>query len=151
AGDVQVLRERGDPAQKYLGELAQALARQDYAEAGRLAQPEPVSQSGPDRLPDWAMLEAGALYQAAEKAYADEEAASEGEPRAQQRRRREELARRAVQALRRGLDADPNHVGLLFLKANSFQRRAWEAGENDDRDAALRRHRPAFETACDRL
>src|SRR5262249_59416589 len=58
---------------------------------------------------------------------------------------------RAVRSRRRGLDADPNHVGLLFLKANSLQMRAVWDTEGDDRPALFRRQKPAFETALDRL
>jgi predicted Ser/Thr protein kinase len=150
--DLALLRERGDASQKYAAALVQALAQQDYVAAGKLVRTEPFAEVPPESQPDWAMLEADALSQAAEQAYQEEQNAGDDEGKAEKRRGREELVRRALQALRRGLEADPNHVGLLFLKANSFQRRAtWEAAENEDRDTAFRRYKPAYETACDRL
>jgi tetratricopeptide (TPR) repeat protein/predicted Ser/Thr protein kinase len=151
-GDLEVLRKQGDAGQKAVAGLIEALARQDADEAARLVAALPTPRRGPPGVPDWSMLEADALFHAADKAFADEQATEEGEARQRKRRAREDLARRASQALRRGLDVDPNHVGLLFLKANAFHRRpAWEAGENDDAAALLRRQKPAFETACDRL
>jgi tetratricopeptide (TPR) repeat protein/predicted Ser/Thr protein kinase len=150
--DLALLRERGDASQKYAVALVQALAQHDYVAAGKLVRTEPFAELPPESQPDWAMLEADALSQAAEHAYQEEQNAGDDEAKAEKRRGREELVRRALQALRRGLEADPNHVGLLFLKANSFQRRAtWEATDNEDRDTAFRRYKPAFETACDRL
>jgi serine/threonine protein kinase len=152
--DLQTLRNRGDTQQRALAGLIEALANQDIAKAGQLAQAEmPATRNGRDsvNLPDLAMVQADALFQAAEQAYSDEQA-TEGD-KMPQRKVREGFAHRAGLALRRGLDANPNHVGLLFLKANSFQRRArWETAEKEDEhDAALRRHKPAFETTCDRL
>jgi serine/threonine protein kinase len=152
AADLALMRERGDATQKYAAALVQSLAQHDYVAAGKLVRTEPLAELPPENQPDWAMLEADALSQAAEHAYQEEQNAGDDEAKADKRRSREELVRRALQALRRGLEADPNHVGLLFLKANSFQRRAaWEATDNEDRDAAFRRFKPAFETACDRL
>jgi serine/threonine protein kinase len=153
--DLKVLLEEGDAGQKALAVLIRALAGPDAAAAARLVQPEPAAAQAPAgmaRLPDLAMVQADALFRAAEQAFAEEQAA-EGEARAAKRWVREDLAHRAALVLRRGLDAEPNHVGLLFLKANSFQRRArWETSEKEDeRDALLHRYKPAFETACDRL
>jgi serine/threonine protein kinase len=149
-GDIDVLRKR-DPALKYAAELIQALARQDYHEAARIAEAGLPLGVPPDSVADWAMLEADALFHGAEMAYTEGEAADD-EDKPFKVRRREELQSRATRALRRGLDADPNHIGVLFLKANSFQRRAlWEANEKEDREAIIHRYKPAFESACDRL
>jgi tetratricopeptide (TPR) repeat protein len=150
-GDIEGVRKRGGPAQKYAAELIQALARQDYGEAARIAQAGLPRGVRPDSVADWSMLEADALFHGAEMAYAEEVAADE-EDKGLKKSRREDLLRRATQAFRRGLDADPNHVGALFLKANSFQRRAgWEASEMEGREVIIRRYKPAFESACDRL
>jgi tetratricopeptide (TPR) repeat protein len=153
--DLKVLLEEGDAGQKALAVLIQALAGPDATAAARLVQPGPAAPQAPAGtapLPDLAMVQADALFRAAEQAFAEEQAA-EGEARAAKRQVREDLAHRAALVLRRGLDAEPNHVGLLFLKANSFQRRArWETSEKEDeRDALLHRYKPAFETTCDRL
>jgi hypothetical protein len=85
-------------------------------------------------------------------AYDDEQNAPEGSDRDQKRDRREHLVRLANTALRRGLDANPNHAGLLFLKADTYQRAAvWATAEGEDRGAMLKRQRVAFDTALDRL
>src|SRR5262249_57298712 len=133
-------RERGDASQKYAAALVQTLAQHDYVAAGKLVRTEPFAEVPAESQPDWAMLEADALSQAAEHAYQEEQNAGEDE-KAEKRRGREELVRRALQALRRGLEADPNHVGLLFLKANSFQRRApHEPAPDQEPENALRPH-----------
>jgi predicted Ser/Thr protein kinase len=135
----------------YRARLIDAITRGD-ASAAVLAEKPPAAPGSPDEAADLAMLQADALFRAAEQAKAEENAASDDGPKDKARRRREELAGRASQALRRGLENDPGHVGLLFLKANSLQRRAnWEADEHDSADQLLRRHRPAFETSLDRL
>jgi tetratricopeptide (TPR) repeat protein/predicted Ser/Thr protein kinase len=150
--DVRLLRDKGTVAQKYEARLVEALARLDYEEAGRIVEKGPPPKIPADDLPDILMLEADTLFHLAELAYATEMATEEGSPRETKRLHREELVRRANTALRRGLDADPNHVGLLFLKADTFQRRAvWDTAENEDRDTMLRRQRLAFETAVERL
>src|SRR5262249_22331250 len=117
----------GTPAEKYLATLVDALAAHRYA-AGVAAVESGARGPVPlQTMPDVAMVEADVLFHAAEEAFGAESAAAEDESRVPVRRRREDLARRAVQSLRRGLDADPNHVGLLFLKANSLQMRAvWD-------------------------
>jgi tetratricopeptide (TPR) repeat protein len=150
-GDLRVLRAAGDTPQRKLADLVEALARRDYAAAARLVPANQPSRAG---LPEETMVEADALFHAADQAYAEEAAAEDGEPKNLKHKVREESARRALQLLQRGLDADPNHVGLLFLKANAFHRRVdWDAADADDHDhdAAVRRYKPAFEAACDRL
>jgi serine/threonine protein kinase/tetratricopeptide (TPR) repeat protein len=150
--DLQVLLRGPEKARKPAAHLIQALARADYGEAGRIAEGW-VASSEPGRGPDEWMLAADALSHAAEKAFAEEtETADEG-GKADKKRRREELVRYAGDACRRGLEADPYHVGLLFLQADSLQRRAtWEANANEERtEVLLRRYQPAFEAACDRL
>jgi hypothetical protein len=145
--DVQALRESGDPEQRRLGELAEALARQDHDEAGRMA--EAWSPDG-HRADEW-MLVADALGHAAARAY-DEETAADESTKPVKKRRREALAARAAEALGRGLEADPAHAGLLFVAADSFQRGAdWEVKPNEDRAAVLLRRRAAFESAYQRL
>jgi tetratricopeptide (TPR) repeat protein len=150
--DLQVLLRGDEAARKPAAQLAQALAQADYAEAGRGAETW-VAAGGPDRTADEWMLAADALGHAADRAFAEEAEAGDEGGKADKKRRREELARAAAEALRRGLDADPYHVGLLFLKADSFQHRAaWEANANEGQaEALLKRYQPAFEAACDRL
>jgi tetratricopeptide (TPR) repeat protein len=150
--DVKVLRDKGTLALQYEARLVEALARLDSEEAGRIVEKGPPPKIPADDLPDVKMLEADTLFHLAELAYAAETATEDGPMREAKRLHREELVRRANTALQRGLDTDPNHVGLLFLKADTFQRRAvWDTAENEDRDTMLRRQRLAFETAVERL
>src|SRR5262249_51392411 len=132
--------------------IIDASARQDPAAAIRLLDPFPSFSSRSERSPDLAMLEADSLFKAADEAHQRAEALQEEEQKTAAHKQGDDLAKRALLALRRGLDADPSHPGLLFLKANSFQRRSgWESGENEEREASLRRHRHAFEATLDRL
>jgi serine/threonine protein kinase len=150
--DVQTLERRGTSAHRRLAALVEALANQDHIRAGQLAESSLPRDTGRDFLADLAVVEGDALFHAAEAAYGEELTSEEGQKKENARLRREELVRKAVQALRRGLDADPNHVGLLFLKANSFHLRpVWEGAETEDREATIRRQRPGFEAALDRL
>jgi tetratricopeptide (TPR) repeat protein len=150
--DVDVLAKEGkegDAVSRASARLAAALSRQEYDVAPQLAAAPPALRR--DQVPDWCMLECDAAFHAAGQAYAEELSAGD-EQKPDARRRRQELVHRSTQALRRGLDADPSHVGLLFLRANSFQRLAtWSAEEGDDHAAALNRQRLAFERTFDRL
>ena len=148
--DVERLKRDGDQRLQDLARTVEALALFDYVRAGELAE---RLHSGAAPLAwhaDLAMVEADALFHAAEFAYG-KETTTEGEEQDQQQRRRTASLRKAVQALRRGLDAHPTHLGLLFLKANAVQRSAVWEGEGEGRDVLLRRQRPAFESAMDRL
>jgi serine/threonine protein kinase/tetratricopeptide (TPR) repeat protein len=146
--DLAALAQGPDPVTTHLTRLAAALSRGDSSEAVKLAEERPTVVAAEWRA-DLAMLEADALFHAAGAALVQEKQAND-EDRPQARRRREQLAERALRSLRWGLDADPNHVGLLFLKVNSWHLRArWEAGDEDNHDL-LRRDRPAFETALNR-
>jgi tetratricopeptide (TPR) repeat protein len=151
--DVEALRRDGAPAERRAADLVEALARQQYGDAARRAQAA-WPESDAVRLPDWAMLDADALYHAADEAFTAEQSA-EGDDKDKARKEREEFAKRADKALRKGLDRDPYHVGLLFLKANGLLRRInWDAAdEPDDRDreAAQRRHKTEFDSASNRL
>jgi hypothetical protein len=146
AVDVDALRRAGARTEQHAADLVDALARQDYTKATKLAEEGwPVAEAV--RVPDWAMLEADALYHAADQAFAAEQTA-DGDAKTEAHSRREALARRADHALRVGLDADSNHVGLLFLKANAALRRgAWDAGDSDDAERT-RRTKQAFDAAC---
>src|SRR5262249_9893251 len=54
--------------------------------------------------------------------------------------------------VRGGVDANPSHIVLLFLKANSQQQKAvWDLSGSEDVDVVLKRQRPLFETALNRL
>jgi serine/threonine protein kinase len=148
--DVDELVKEGDAVSRASAKLASALSRQDYVAAAQVNGAAPGALRR-EQIPDWCMLESDAAFHAAGLAYADELAAGD-EQKPDARRRRQELVHRATQALRRGLDADPSHVGLLFLRANSFQRLAtWSAEDGDDHAAALNRQRLAFERTFDHL
>jgi tetratricopeptide (TPR) repeat protein len=150
--DVRGLLARGDLARRHLARMIDALARQDYDRAGKEAESGPQAGVRPSDLPDFMMVEADALFHAAERAYAAEQEAAEGPEKDERGRHRREFAHRANSALRRGLDAAPTHVGLLFLQADSFQRLAvGDPAEGDDRPAVIRRQRFAFDAALDRL
>jgi tetratricopeptide (TPR) repeat protein len=152
--DIQALRSRGDPTQRYVANLIDALARQDYTRAAAIAASGLPTGARPGDLPDVLMVQTDALFHAAEDAYADERSTPEGPERDHKRRRREDLAQRANRALRRGLDADPHHVGLLFLQADRFQRLAvLDAADEEEQDRAtmIRRQRLAFDAVLDRL
>jgi tetratricopeptide (TPR) repeat protein/predicted Ser/Thr protein kinase len=151
--DAEILLKEGNATQKYLAQAILALSQQDYAGAATQAEKQLASTAvRPDDLSDVSMVEADALLRAAVTAYEDEQNAPEGSDRDKKRDRREQLVRLANTALRRGLDANPNHAGLLFLKADTYQRAAvWAAGEGEDRGTMLKRQRVAFDTAVDRL
>jgi predicted Ser/Thr protein kinase len=147
--DMQAIREkRPDTSALQEVELIQALARQDFGEAGRIAE---SWVPGPEDGDDW-MLVIDALLRAADKAHGDVAIAPDNAAKEQLRRRWQALSAQADGSLRRALAANPTHAGLLFLAANSYLLRAgWEANEQQDRAALLRKQRGNFEAACDRL
>jgi tetratricopeptide (TPR) repeat protein len=151
--DAETLLKEGNATQKYLAQMIQALARQDVAGAAGLAEKRLASAAGrTDDLADVSMVEADALLRAAVTAYEDELNTAEGPEREKKQERREHLVRLARAALYRGLEANPHHVGLLFLKADAFQRAAvFPPADGEDRATALKRQRVAFDTALDRL
>jgi tetratricopeptide (TPR) repeat protein/predicted Ser/Thr protein kinase len=147
--DLQTLLQGGDEGQKHLARVIEALARRDYEGAAGLARAKRPPLK--DETPDVQMVRADALFHAADQVYAEEQAADGPEAKEPKKARRDELVSAAGEALRRGLDANPSHTGLLFLKANSQQQRAvWDSG-GEDADAALKRQRPLFETALNQL
>jgi serine/threonine protein kinase len=154
--DLRTLLSSGDPGQHHLARLIEALARHDYEKAGKLAaEPTPPGVTSED-LADFQMVEADALFHVTEEAHrAEQAAAAQGLPGPDKDRLRQErqaLARKALGALRLGLDADPNHIGLLFLKADTLQRIAeWESTDDEEQSAGVGRQRLAFDAALDRL
>jgi tetratricopeptide (TPR) repeat protein len=149
--DASYLERRGNSTQKHVAALAVALAHPDHERARRIAESGPPGSARPGDIPDVRMVEADALFHAAEAAYAAEQSA-EGPEKDSKQRKRQELVNLASTALRRGLDADPNHVGLLFLQADTFQRLAvWDTTEDGDRASMIRRQRRAFEASLDHL
>jgi predicted Ser/Thr protein kinase len=149
--DLDRLLPAEHPVRQYAAQLIEALARQNYGAATQLAETPLPGNVPREILPDVCMLRADALSHAAGWAFADELTAPDDQKPAK-RQRREEIVDKAGEALQRGLDADPYHVGLLFLQANSIQRRSdWDAAAGEDREKFLRRNRLAFETTCDRL
>jgi tetratricopeptide (TPR) repeat protein len=149
--DVQTLKASGNAALERVASLVEALARHEYETAAQLAQKEMPPGDAPVGSADVAMLEADALFHAALEAHAATHLATEEDREAIQKRRASFVGQ-ATQALRRGLRNDPNHIGLLFLKANAVQSSAaWETPENEDRAAVLHRLRPTFDAAFDRF
>jgi tetratricopeptide (TPR) repeat protein len=134
------------PAHKAAGKLVSAIISTDSETLTHAVAERPSKV--PDELrADFLMLEADALARAAQSAH-DEVQAAEDEQKTALRKRRDSLDARCVQAIRRGLEVDSRHLGLLFLKANGWYRRVeWEAADGEDRDQALRRHRPGFDAA----
>lgn len=154
--DVRALLKEGDPVPKHMARIIDALTRQDYEQAGALAEVRLPSVAGSEDFPDLRMIEANALFHLAEESYrAEQSASTAGGATAEKdrlRQRRQDLARRALTTLRVGLDSDPDHVGLLFLRADTLQRvDLWETADDDDQAAAGRRQRLAFDAALDRL
>ncbi|HEV3344969.1 MAG TPA: protein kinase [Pirellulales bacterium] len=131
AADVNALIERGGGSERRAARLVDALARTEFREAARLAD-EPSAPDKAGAYPaDLAMLEADALLRAAAAAQVEEANSQESE-RPAKRARRQALQRRADEKLERGLAADPNHAGLLFVKATAMIRKAnWEAAEGN--------------------
>jgi tetratricopeptide (TPR) repeat protein/predicted Ser/Thr protein kinase len=140
-------------SQKRCAELVEALAAHEFIRATHLAESSPRLAARDPLLPDLRLLEADALLHGAEASYAAEQATEDPEQKANHRKKREELALKGSSALQRGIDTNPHHVGLLFLKADTFQRRyVWgDIPDSEDRDAFIRQHRLGFDTALDRL
>jgi predicted Ser/Thr protein kinase len=150
--DADLLARQADPTRKYIARLVLALARHDFTEAAKAVAAAPP-RVPPEYLPEVKMLEADALFHWAEVSYAAAQAAPEGPEREAKQREHEAVAKKAHVALRRGLEADRNNVGLLFLKADVCQRpaAAWDAPDNEDRAAIMRRHRWVFDEAFSQL
>jgi serine/threonine protein kinase len=140
-----------DPAWAYAAKIALALSQGDAPAAAKIAETNPPATTDKVVASDIAMLRADALFRAAEIEYVNEFYADK-KAKDPFRRRRERLGNLASQTLLRGLQADANHFGLLFLKTNSFQRRAiWPFSDADPRETLLRRNRNSFETAFMRM
>jgi tetratricopeptide (TPR) repeat protein len=154
AEDMRVLLEEGDPTQRYLARLIEGLARHDFEKAGRLAESGiPVGVHSEDRA-DVEMVEADALFHLAEEVHRIEQAAGGAAESVKERlkQRLQKLARDGVAALAQGLNVDPNHIGLLFLKADSVRRlAAWDTADDEDPQMTARRQRLAFDAALDQL
>jgi tetratricopeptide (TPR) repeat protein len=149
--DVALLKKSGDPVGQAMAETVAALSRHDYQEVSELlAQDLPVGLRR-EQTPDWCMLQSDAAFHAANQQWNAEMSAGD-EEKPEIRRKRLELIHRATQSLRRGLEVDPGHVGLIFLRANSFQWLArWSAEEVEDPAVVMSRQRPAFERTFDHL
>jgi tetratricopeptide (TPR) repeat protein len=146
--DLALLARRGDDSRRRLADLVGALARQDYSEAGRIAVASAEATSDVDAT----MLEADALLHVADAAHDEINGADTDDKKDRARLRFDQLARKAEEKLRRGLAADPHHLGLLFLDAHAIQRRTvWEVSDKEDQKATSHRLRPAFETSLNRL
>lgn len=149
--DLKAL-EKADPVWMYAAKLVGFLANGDVPGGKNFAdQPVPVTT---DRgiASDIAMLRADAYFHAADVELLSEAAADKKLEKDRAKERREKIADSAAQTLRRSIEMDQNHYGLLFLMANSYQRRAiWGYGDGDSRADLLRRQRPAFDTALARL
>jgi serine/threonine protein kinase len=149
--DVRLLLAKGSAAQKHMARLVEALAAQQYAEAGGIAIAGPPAGVAKELWSDLLMLEADALFHVMEAAYEEQQKVPDGSDKEAKRQRYEQLQMLATRAYRRGLDTNPNHVGLLFLKADSQRRAIWDAMEGDDRNAILRDSKRAFADTVDLL
>jgi tetratricopeptide (TPR) repeat protein len=140
--DVKRLVTGGTPAQKHLAQVIDALARLDYEQAGKLAEQRPRPQEvRVEDLPDQCMVEADALFHAAEAS----NWAGQAEPR-------DQFLQKANAVLGSGLDANPNHVGLLFLKADTFHEPyAALAPDGEDAQVVARRQQIQFDAALNHL
>jgi tetratricopeptide (TPR) repeat protein/predicted Ser/Thr protein kinase len=140
--DLAVLVERGSATQKHVAQIISALARLDYVAAAKLAEKGlPAQEVRAEDLADVCMVEADALYHAAEaKSW---EGLSEPH---------DQLLQKANAILGRGLDANHHHVGLLFLKADTFQGPySPAAAEGEDAQVVARRLQIQFDAALNRL
>jgi hypothetical protein len=140
--DVKRLLKDGNTAQKHMAQLIEALAQLDYERAGQLASKAPAGHDvRPEDLPDVCMVEADALFHAAEAT----SWANQGE-------RHDQFLQKANAVLGRGLEANQNHVGLLFLKADTFQGPyAAAPAEGEDDAVVAQRRRIHFEAALTHL
>jgi predicted Ser/Thr protein kinase len=135
--DVSRLATSKDPRLALVAQLLSRLSAKPGDDVLALATVVPPPKSDSVSKSDILSLQAELLYRAAETAdvnYVD-------------------LASAARRQLRVGLEEDPFHIPLLFIRAVSFTRRVgWDTGEgDDDRDAALKRSLPQFESAMERF
>jgi predicted Ser/Thr protein kinase len=150
--DVQFLARQGSITQKHEAKLVEALAKHDYAAAGKLAEDGPPPGRLPSDVPDLMMLHADTLFHFGQLLADEEQNTGDEADKAKKGARREHVVHAAHRALNTGLEVNPNHVGLRFLQADTFQRAlAWETAEGDNRDTILRKNRAGFEAALDRL
>jgi Protein kinase domain len=146
AEELRGLAGRADPVARLLSTVGVAVVALD----GSATEKSLATALLVPADPDLAMIEADALARLANDAHQE---ADDAEPAKKPawRVRRDEYDTRGAQAIRRGLAADPHHLGLLFLKAAAWHRRVkWDTSDGDDRDQLERRHRPAFEAAYQR-
>ncbi|HVJ81365.1 MAG TPA: hypothetical protein VNC50_09880, partial [Planctomycetia bacterium] len=135
----------------YIARLLGPLVRHDAEAAGDFAFKNPPPPTGDPSLDsDLRMLRIDMLLGGAETALAKADLAR-GDGKNKHQKNREDWANKATAALREGLGADENHVGLLFLKANSQQQRAVWGSEADGQSELRRKNRPNFETAFYRM
>ncbi len=148
--DLLRLAAAADPELQLFGRMAEALFAGRMAEALGLAQQKQVR--GKESLKaDLLMLQADAFGTAAQAAHQQALTAPENR-RADLREQRDEFDARAAQAVRRGLEDSPHHLGLLFLRAGGWHRRiVWEAADGDEPDRTIQRHRSGFESAYQRF
>lgn len=134
-----------DPVSRALGTLGAAVASLDFAATEKALATLPATADA-----DVAVIEADALARLAANCHQEANDA-DGDKQIEWRKKRDEFDTRAAQAVRRGLAADPYHLGLLFLKAAAGHRRIqWDVADGDDREQLEKRHRPAFELAYQR-
>jgi predicted Ser/Thr protein kinase/tetratricopeptide (TPR) repeat protein len=139
--DVEMLLKQGSATQKHLAQLIDALARLDYAAAAKLGGKGPPADVRTEDLADVCMVEADAIYHAAEAKSWE----GQSEPH-------DQFLQKANAILGRGLDVNHNHVGLLFLKADTFQGPyAPSAAEGEDPQVVARRQQIQFDAALNRL
>ena len=148
--DVNTLLKTGDASLKYVAALVESLASEDFAGAVRMIESDRYSSVAAELVPDARMLEADAFFRWHERL--QEEEAHEKQTAIQQeiRARRVEARRRGSEALIEGLEADPSHVGLLFLRASAIPLQPADAFDPDETEV-FRPSRPTLEAAFGRL
>jgi tetratricopeptide (TPR) repeat protein len=73
------------------------------------------------------------------------------EPREKLQAERDRCEALAGESIRNGLEADPHHLGLLFLRSETWQQRLRREAEDQQSGLSSSSHRPAFENAFRRF
>ncbi|MBX9627030.1 MAG: serine/threonine protein kinase [Gemmataceae bacterium] len=148
--DLDRMAKSDQPAVRFVAQLGRAVVDGKDGELAAAAGNLPAAVP-PDLRADLLMVAADALARAGWAAH-DAVGGTDDERKDGQRKVRDRLDGGAVQAVRKGLEADPHHPGLLFLKADGWHRRVeWEVADGEDRDATVRRHRSGFDAAYQRF
>ncbi len=145
--DSEFFQNSSSASLKHLAQMLNHVADPDSTELWQLSTTATDITDGLVSTADLFMVRGELLFRAAEEAeltHNDEDASTPlyGP-----------LADLAKKTLRVGMEADPYHSGLLFLKATSFSRRVgYDRGVgSSDRDSSIKRSLPQFEAAIERF